>query len=403
MSVPVHASLAGGRVPRESFAGLPPEAAFTVAEYEERIAQVRAGLRARQLDVLLLKHPPNIFYLSGFQSLAMYEDGCLVLPLKGEPALVLHPPELGSSMLHSWFDALYGYPPAQSHAQYLAELLTEQGHGGGRVGLEMLSPAVSAGFAHELEAALPQSTVVDASGVLEAVKRTKSAAEIEHLRRAARVTDASVQAAIEAARVGTTDNDMAAAAAQAMASAGGETPCMAPIVTSGRRSGILHTTYKRTRLELGDPVLIEIGGCYQRYTSPQMRTVSLGEPSADVRRAADACLLALNNVLETLRPGATANEVAKAGWDGIAQAGTDFVFHGNFGYAVGAGFPPSWADGTALLERGHSTVLEAGMVFHHPVAIRRLGQFAVGFSETTVLTDTGCEVLTSTPRELAIR
>ena len=156
-------------------------------------------------------------------------------------------------------------------------------------------------------------------------------------------------AAIDVAREGASDNDMAAAASEALVAAGSEYMCVSPIITSGRRSGILHSTHKRNRLEKGDVVLLEMGGCIHRYTAPTMRTVFIGEPPAEARRMAEACLTALGNVLATIRAGITSDEVAQAGWEGMNLAGDDFVFHGSFGYAVGAGFPPTWADGTAAI------------------------------------------------------
>ena len=129
-----------------------------------------------------------------------------------------------------------------------------------------------------------------------------------------------------------------------------------------------------------------MGGCIHRYTAPTMRTVFIGEPPAEARRMAEACLTALGNVLDTMRAGITSDEVAQAGWEGMNLAGDDFVFHGNFGYAVGAGFPPTWADGTAAIMSGIDTVLRPGMVFHHPVALRRLARYGTAFSETTVVT-----------------
>jgi Xaa-Pro aminopeptidase len=116
-----------------------------------------------------------------------------------------------------------------------------------------------------------------------------------------------------------------------------------------------------------------------------------------------ACHRALDNVLAAIRPGVTADEVARAGWQGLASAGKDLVFHGNFGYAVGAGFPPTWADGTARIELGVQTRLQSGMVFHHPVALRKLGQYGVALSETSVVTEDGCEVLTDVERQLFVR
>ena len=212
-----------------------------------------------------------------------------------------------------------------------------------------------------------------------------------------------MHAAIDAIEVGVTDNDVAAAAYDAMVRGGSEYMCVDPIVTAGRRSSILHSTHKRVPLETGDTLLMEMGACIQRYTAPTMRAATVGEPSPEVRRVADACLAALDNVLSSLKAGVTCHEVAAAGWEALREAGDDIVFHGVFGYTVGAGFPPSWADSTGTIALGHHAPLEAGQVFHHPVAVRKLGKFGVAFSETTVITEDGCEVITGSPRALAVR
>jgi len=252
-------------------------------------------------------------------------------------------------------------------------------------------------------AALPEARFVDGSGIVSSTKVTKSPREIEYLRTAGGITDKGMLAAIEAATEGGTDNDIAAAAAQAMFHAGSEYMSISPIVTSGRRSGVLHSTHKRVPLVRGDSVLMEMGASYQRYTAPTMRTVSIGEPVDGVRRLADACLTALDKVIATMRTGVTADAVARAGWEGIDLAGPGLVFHGVFAYAVGASFPPGWADGTASISLGNQTPLIQGMVFHHPVALRRLGEYGVAFSETTVITEDGCELLTSLDRRLFVR
>ncbi|MDE2715417.1 MAG: Xaa-Pro peptidase family protein, partial [Chloroflexota bacterium] len=254
-----------------------------------------------------------------------------------------------------------------------------------------------------LVAALPKAQFVDGSGIVEAVKTVKSPREIEHIRSAARTTAAGMAAAIDVAREGATDNDVAAAASEALIAADSEYMCLSPVVTSGRRSGILHSTHKRNRLETGDVVLLEMGGCIHRYSAPTMRTVFIGEPPAEARRMAEACLTTLGNILSAIRAGVTTNEVAQVGWESILTAGDGFVFHGNFGYAVGAGFPPTWADDTGAIMSGIDTVLRPGMVFHHPVALRRMGRYGTAFSETTVVTENGCEVLTNSPREIVIR
>ena len=44
-----------------------------------------------------------------------------------------------------------------------------------------------------------------------------------------------------------------------------------------------------------------------------------------------------------------------------------------------------------------------GMVFHVTTSLREVARYGTAFSETVVITEDGCEVLTQGPRELAIR
>lgn len=399
----VHSTISGGRATLDMLGGLPQEPAFPVEEYHTRLAAVRDGMRERDIEVLLVQHPSNVLYMTGYQTFSPNFGECVVVPLEGDPTLLALSPELGGALVHTWLDDRRGYPPDRSRERYVADTLHEKKLDGAKVGVEKGSHGLSAGTYEGLVAALPKGQFIDGSGIVESVKAVKSSREIEHIRAAARTTQAGMAAAIDAAGVGATDNDVAAAASEALVAAGSEYMCLSPVVTSGRRSGILHSTHKRNRLEEGDVVLLEMGGCIHRYSAPTMRTVFIGEPPAEARRMAEACLTALGNILSAIRAGVTADEVAQAGWESILSAGDGFVFHGNFGYAVGAGFPPTWADNTAAIMSGIDTVLRPGMVFHHPVALRRMGRYGTAFSETTVVTEDGCEVLTSSPREIVVR
>ncbi len=403
MPITLHPSLDGGPVSRDMLGGLPPEPAFPQKEYEERIRRTREGMRERGIDVLLVRHPSGVTYLSGYQSFSMNNGETVLLPADDDPSLVVHGPEVGGALLHSWFDRILSHPPGSGFENYVAELLREQGFGRARVGLETRSPASTAAANEALRDGLPNAHFLDASGLLDGVRLIKSPREIDHLQRAARFTDAGMSAAIQAAAQGVRDNDVAAAAYHAMAAAGSDYLSHCVVVTAGRRSGVLHSTYKRNEVTAGDPILLEMGGCYQRYTSPLMRTVSIGEPRDEVARVMDACLKALDNVLAAIRPGVTAHEVAKAGWLALEEAAHGLVSHGNFGYGVGLGFPPTWADWTGRIELGVETVLRPGMVFHHPIALRKLGEYGVAVSETSVVTQSGPRVFGGVERRLFVK
>src|SRR5262249_4487363 len=160
----------------------------------------------------------------------------------------------------------------------------------------------------------------------------KSPQEVTYLRQAASFTDVGMRAALATAAEGRTDNDVAAAANQAMIAAGSEFLSIPAIVNAGRYSGIAHSTHKRHRLQRGDVLFLELGGCYQRYSAPCMRSATIGPPTDDATRLTEGCLAALSEMRVAMRPGATFDEVARVGARGVARAGLPVYWSGNCGY-----------------------------------------------------------------------
>ena len=65
---------------------------FTAAEFEGRLVEIRARMKAAGLDALILTRGENIFYGSGFRAAHfaswLSELHALVIPLDGEPRLM---------------------------------------------------------------------------------------------------------------------------------------------------------------------------------------------------------------------------------------------------------------------------------------------------------------------------
>ena len=111
----------------------------------------------------------------------------------------------------------------------------------------------------------------------------------------------------------------------------------------------------------------------------------------------------------SIRPGATAGAVYAA-WEQVARdAGLVDYHRHHCGYLVGIGFPPSWTGGSTVtsLAPESSRKLQAGMVFHAHSWFTNTGRgdaFSYFISNTVMLTDDGCEVLTHrTPETLQVR
>jgi Xaa-Pro aminopeptidase len=75
---------------------------------------------------------------------------------------------------------------------------------------------------------------------------------------------------------------------------------------------------------------------------------------------------------------------------------------GVYGYSVGSGFPPNWADCPFFIQEDIDEPLVAGMTFHLPIVFRVPRQFGIGLSETIVITEGGCEVLTEPERDIFV-
>jgi Xaa-Pro dipeptidase len=378
-----------------------PEIAFPTEEYNVRVSRLREQMERQGLDAVLVHTPRGQCYLTGFETIDSWGYRCLVVPREGDLVLAIIEMEEANVYLTSELRKVVLFRPGQNRVKQTADAIRSMGLGNGRLGVESDSLLAPSRFV-ELEEGLPDAKWVDATSALARVVLTKSTAEVAYIRRAAAITDLGIEAAFAAATEGKTDQDIAAAAYKAMIGAGSEYMCIQPVVTTGEWSGVPHSTHRRRQLRRRDPVFLEFGACIRRYSGPMMRTATIGAPRDDVRRTADVALAALDHVLGAIKAGATADEVASAGWRDIAKDRAEVFFHGVVAYSVGLGFPPNWADVPLRLLRGGQTYLEAGMVFHLPLACRDRGRYCVGFSETVVVTPTGCEVVGKYPRELVV-
>ena len=272
-----------------------------------------------------------------------------------------------------------------------------------RLAMEATAPFVTPSTWLRLRAALGDASVADGSGLVERSRAVKSAYEIAKIREACGLVELGMTAALDAVHEGANENDVAVAAYAAMVGHGSDPLVSNPIVTSGPRSGVAHTSFKHRRLENGDTVLIELGACVSRYGGALMRTAVLGAPSSEVQSMCDVVRQALNAAIAAIRPGVTAGSVDQACRGVIEDAGMEAMFRKRTGYSMGVAFAPDWGEGHIVsLRKDDPTELVPGMVFHMPPALRAFQRLCVGLSESVLVTEAGCDVLTQHPRELHI-
>ncbi|MFQ5872410.1 MAG: M24 family metallopeptidase [Dehalococcoidia bacterium] len=382
----------------------PSEMAFPESEYRERVAKVRKGMEQVGIEVLLVTHLPNLYYLAGYHTIIPNRYGCLILPLEGEPSIHIADVELGAVFAMGWVRdvEIYHYYDAAKAMDLLVGMLKERGHETRQIGVETGISGLHVNQYHRLRELLPNARLVDASKVVYEVRKVKSPAEIQCIRKAGEITVKGVKAAINAIAPGKTDNDLAAVAHETMIRAGSEYFTKWQNIMTGHRSGFHHSFHARVPLKVGDHIYLELGASYKRYDALMMRTAFLGQPDDLTRRMSDAMLTTFDLLTENIRPGRTCHDVAMAARNGVGSVASEAFFIENFGYSVGIGVPSIWGEDLIFIAEGVHEPLQKGMVFHTPMTIHVPGKCGVGFSETIVVTDTGCESLTAKERELAV-
>lgn len=372
--------------------------AFPPEEYAERLAAVRAVMLRRDVDVLLVDQAEHLAYLTGFDRSATLYQACVV-PREGEPVMVLRRLDEPAFRERTWLPGCVTFADTEDPMGVVARVVRDGGWADRRIGLELDSHYLTVARCRKLAAALPDVTPVDFSGVLWELRLRKSAREIAYVRAAARIADAALREAVEAAGPGVSERVAAAAASRAFVLLGADNG-RAGIVTSGPRSGSLHGTLGDRTLQPGDILHLELVPQVQGYSARIMRPTVIGPPSPEQASAARQLVEIQDRQLAAMKPGTPARDVDAICREGVVAAGLRERYENATGYTLGyyAAWGPRSSDFTRVFLPTARWLLEPGMVFHMYCTAQ-----GMAFSETVLVTDGGAERLTESERRLFVR
>jgi Xaa-Pro dipeptidase len=374
---------------------------FAPAEYAARLRNVRTRMEAAGLDAILTTVPENIVYLTGYSTLGYFTYQILIVPLDRPPILVTRAINVEKAQVDSCLEHVEGYRDTDDPDDVTYRVLERYGLLDRRIGNQDDAWFFSVARYKKLRQRLGARDLPDCSGLVEQVRRVKSPQEIEYIRQAGRYCEASLRAAIEAARPGATENDVAAAAYHALYRAGSEFLGHEAQYVAGPAAGLAFECAKRRPIATDDVVYMEAGGTHNRYNCMLSRTVMVGKPDPRWIAMAEASRDALNAARAAIRPGVTSHEVDLAARTVMRKAGFAEYFMHRTGYSIGIGVPPDWGEGRLMsINENDPTVLEAGMCFHLIPDLKVVHQGGVVFSESVVVTDRGHQLLTDFPQQI---
>ncbi|ABB14332.1 M24 family metallopeptidase [Carboxydothermus hydrogenoformans] len=233
--------------------------------------------------------------------------------------------------------------------------------------------------------------------IVDELREIKDKGEVEVIKKACAIADAAFNHLLKKLTPGMSEKEVAWELEKFMREAGAEDIAFETIVASGERGALPHGVASEKKIVSGEMVTLDFGAKYQGYHSDITRTVAIGEPSEKMLEIYDVVLEAQEAALQAVRPGALAVDVDRVARDIIAKAG----YAEYFGHGLGHGVGLNIHEGPRLSPKGKA-VLQPGMVVTIEPGIYLPGSGGVRIEDTVLVTESGFEVLTRSPKNLII-
>jgi Xaa-Pro aminopeptidase len=356
----------------------------------DRIARLREVLDERQLDAIVITHPSNRFYLSGF----LAED---------------HPPnESAGHLVISQERAILVTSPIE------AENAADQAPAYEIVSMTPEMPGLARNDAAVIQEIGPKNVGFENSSILYRDYRTikkhldsdvklvpvgtavddlrivKSAEEINALAKALRITDQAFEQVAPTIRAGESERAVAWRIEQAFRELGAEGPAFPTIVGSGPNGALPHARASERLIEDGEPIVIDMGAYVDGYCGDLTRTVWVGEPDAKLREIYRIVLDALEQAEGGIKAGMTGKDGDAIARDIITAAGYGDKFIHSLGHGLGVRVHEA-----PNLSPRYDRPLPAGSVVTIEPGIYLPGWGGVRIEDVGHVTDGGLDIFTT--------
>ncbi len=242
-----------------------------------------------------------------------------------------------------------------------------------------------------------KADLIPVSGLVEKIRLIKTEQEIKILKAAANIADAAFEHIITYIKPGKTELEVSNELEFFMRKQGASSSSFDIIVASGLRSALPHGVATDKIIETGDFVTLDFGALYNGYVSDLTRTVSVGEPSNELKEIYQIVLDAQIKSLAEIKPGMSGIEADAVARDYIKAKG----FGDAFGHSLGHGIGLEVHEGPGLSFRSETILAEGMAITIEPgIYLPEIG--GVRIEDDTIVTSSGNEKLTHSTKELLI-
>ena len=355
-----------------------------MTEFEQRRRDIASRFTEQKIDALLVTSSANVRYLSGFSG-----SNGLILLLPGESHFFTDPRYAIAAQTNTTGKVHVARGPLAAAAAAIIKRKKIK-----RVGFE-------GGWLHyedfaKLKDLLPLGSNLRPVGrIIEQRRMLKSPDEIEKIHKSVQINSEAFLRTMRRVRAGVREIEIAAELEFQMKLLGAEKPAFDTIVAAGPHSALPHAHPTDHRLEGDELLLVDMGALHEGYSSDMTRVVYVGQaPPPKIRSLYKAVLEAQLAGIDAVRPGVAAGKVDAAARNVLKKYKLDQAFVHSTGHGLGLEIhePPR-------IGKKDPTPLQPGMAITIEPGAYLEGLGGIRIEDTVLVTESGCQILTPTPKE----
>ena len=238
------------------------------------------------------------------------------------------------------------------------------------------------------------NSLVETENMIEKQRMIKDEEEIENIKKACRVTDECFEHIVDYIRPGMTEKQIAREIDYYYYKHS-EGLSFDTIVASGENSSKPHAVPTDRRIQNVDIITIDMGCKINGYCSDMTRTIFVGEVPEYIKPVYDLVLKNQEQALQDMKDNANTKQISKMVDNDFRLNNYDLI------HALGHGVGLEVHEEPILSINSEHTLKENMVVTDEP-GIYIAGQFGIRIEDTVLITKSGCESLTKSPKRYII-
>ena len=378
---------------------------FTKEEFSSRKTKVLKSMKEQNIDALLMFRQESMYWLTGYDTFGFVFFQTLILDKKGNLILLTRAPDLRQAQntsniqdIRIWVDKDNSNPTND-----LKIILDELNLKGKNLGVEYEAYGLTGRNSILLNSSLKDyCKLEDQSELITKLRVVKSLEEIVYVKKAALLADKVLERVWKIAKAGVSESKILAEMQSVVLEGGGDYPANEYIIGSGKNALLCRYQSEKQILSNPDQLTIEWAGTFKHYHSAMFRTIPIGKANKKHFLMHEACLEALKNCENKLKPGNKLGEVFDAHAKIFDNLGFKDSRMNACGYSLGTTFSPNWMDWPMIFTNNKYVIQPGNVFFMHMILMDSKNQLAMNLGETYLVNKNGNERLGKLKLDLVV-